>query len=127
MKKNELKKYKALLEAKERALSQELLDREGIEVEIRPDPVDTAQHTQERDLLVRNLDRQSLQLRDVRSALARIADGSYGVCLECEREISPKRLDAVPWTPLCVACQQRADAREPEETEQVPDRFEPAA
>jgi DnaK suppressor protein len=35
----------------------------------------------------------------------------YGVCLECEEPISPKRLDAVPWARYCVSCQERIAAR----------------
>jgi DnaK suppressor protein len=48
-------------------------------------------------------DRHILQL--VRDALARIEDKSYGECSNCGNEILPKRLEAVPWAPLCVQCQ----------------------
>jgi DnaK suppressor protein len=48
-------------------------------------------------------DRQVLQL--IREALARIEDESYGTCLNCENPIQPKRLEAVPWTQLCIQCQ----------------------
>lgn len=37
-------------------------------------------------------------------ALKRIADKSYGICLECENPISEKRLQAVPYAPLCKTC-----------------------
>lgn len=49
-------------------------------------------------------DRRVLQL--VAEALARIEDGAYGTCTHCESEIQAKRLEAVPWTPLCIQCQQ---------------------
>ena len=39
-------------------------------------------------------------------------DGSYGVCLHCEEDIKPKRLDAVPWTKYCIRCQEAADRHE---------------
>ncbi len=42
------------------------------------------------------------QLRDVQDALARIEDGSYGTCAVCGREIDEARLEAVPWTTLCI-------------------------
>jgi hypothetical protein len=45
-------------------------------------------------------------------ALARMADGSYGICMHCEEEIKPKRLDAVPWTKYCIRCQEAADRHE---------------
>jgi len=41
--------------------------------------------------------------------LRRIDEGSFGVCLHCEEDISPKRLAAVPWTPFCIRCQEIAD------------------
>jgi RNA polymerase-binding transcription factor DksA len=40
----------------------------------------------------------------IRSALARIADGSYGTCSRCGEAISEARLDAIPWTPFCRSC-----------------------
>jgi DnaK suppressor protein len=48
-------------------------------------------------------------LRSVRQALSRIDDGTYGSCLQCEGEIGPKRLNALPWTPLCIECQKQTD------------------
>jgi DnaK suppressor protein len=48
-------------------------------------------------------DRHILQL--IREALDRIEDKSYGVCVNCENPILPKRLEAVPWTRLCIQCQ----------------------
>jgi DnaK suppressor protein len=48
-------------------------------------------------------DRHVLQL--ISEALSRIDDESYGTCIHCENEINPKRLEAVPWTRLCIQCQ----------------------
>jgi DnaK suppressor protein len=48
-------------------------------------------------------DRHILQL--ISEALARIEDKSYGTCANCENAIQPKRLEAVPWTRLCIQCQ----------------------
>jgi DnaK suppressor protein len=44
-------------------------------------------------------------LKQIREALGRIEDKTYGVCINCENPIQPKRLEAVPWTGLCVQCQ----------------------
>jgi DnaK suppressor protein len=52
------------------------------------------------------LDRQSLRQREIADALERIDDGSFGICLNCEEEIAAKRLAAVPWTALCIVCQE---------------------
>jgi len=43
-------------------------------------------------------------LNDVRRALAKLAEGSYGTCDACGRAIPRERLDAIPWAVLCVAC-----------------------
>ncbi len=48
-------------------------------------------------------DRQVLQL--IREALDRIEKGDYGVCANCGKEIQPRRMEAVPWTKLCIQCQ----------------------
>jgi len=50
-------------------------------------------------------------LREISDALKRIELGSYGVCPECEEDISSKRLDAVPWARYCVTCQDLVAAR----------------
>jgi DnaK suppressor protein len=49
-------------------------------------------------------------LREISGALHRIDTGQYGVCLECDEPISPKRLDAVPWARYCVSCQEKVTA-----------------
>src|SRR6266487_6463381 len=112
MTKNELNKYKTLLETKQAELAGGLRNREGIAIEKTADALDEVQLAGERELAIRNLDRDSNLLRKVRAALGRIADGSYGTCLHCEEEISPKRLAAVPWTPYCIKCQEAADRHE---------------
>lgn len=48
-------------------------------------------------------------LTEVRDALQRIADGSYGKCVVCGRQIEAARLEAVPWTPYCLADQEKHD------------------
>ncbi len=119
MTKTELNKYKALLEAKQAELAGGLRNREGIAIEKTADALDEVQLAGERELAIRNLDRESNLLRNVRAALARIADGSYGTCLHCEEDISPKRLNAVPWTAYCITCQEAADRHEFETVEAI--------
>jgi len=115
--KTELKKYRNMLEAKQAELEQFIRNREGIAIEKSPDALDEVQHAAERELAIRNLDRESNLLRNVRAALRRIDDGSYGVCLHCEEEINPKRLNAVPWAPFCIQCQEQYDKNRAEMTE----------
>jgi DnaK suppressor protein len=115
--KTELKKYRNMLEAKQAELEQFIRNREGIAIEKSPDALDEVQHAAERELAIRNLDRESNLLRNVRAALRRIDDGSYGVCLHCEEDINPKRLNAVPWAPFCIQCQEQYDRNRAEMTE----------
>jgi RNA polymerase-binding transcription factor len=119
MTKAELNKYKTLLEAKQRELAGVLRNREGIAIEKTADTLDEVQLAGERELAISNLDRDSNLLRNVRSALGRIAQGCYGECLRCEEEINPKRLKVVPWTAYCIKCQEAADRREFEAVEAV--------
>lgn len=109
MTKQELNKLKDTLEKKQAELLRVIVNREGIEIEKSPDALDEVQHAAERELAIRNLDRDSALLRNVRAALIRCADGSYGVCMHCEEDISPKRLNAVPWAGFCIQCQEIAD------------------
>ena len=118
MTKIEVKKYKEILEAKRRELEGNVRNREGIVIEKTPDALDEVQHAGERELAIRNLDRETNLLRLVRGALARIEDGSYSVCLHCEEDINPQRLNAVPWAPYCITCQEMADRRKEEFSEE---------
>ena len=127
MNRTELEKYKRILEAKQGELSRGLRNREDIAIEKTPDAIDEVQLAGERELAIRTLDRESSLLRNVRLALARIADGSYGVCLHCDEDIKPKRLDAVPWTPYCIRCQEAADRHEFESGESMDDLLANAA
>jgi DnaK suppressor protein len=79
--------------------------RESIAVRTSADPTDTTQQIGEREIASRGLSRNASLVRDVREALHRLADGTYGVCIDCEESIAPKRLAAVPWTPRCLSCQ----------------------
>src|ERR1035437_10109803 len=119
MTKAELTKYKKFLSDKLMELSEVVRNREGIVIEKNADALDEVQHAAERDLAIRNLDRGSHLLRNVRGALARIDAGTLGVCLRCEENINPKRLNAVPWTPYCITCQEWADRQKGSEDEYV--------
>jgi DnaK suppressor protein len=112
MTQTELDKYKEMLEAKQADLSMGLRNRDEIVIEKTPDALDEVTRAGERELAIRNLDREATMLRNVRAALRRMADGSYGVCMHCDEEIKPKRLQAVPWTMYCIRCQEAADRQE---------------
>jgi DnaK suppressor protein len=98
-----------LLERKEAELVRALSNRDDIAIEKSADQMDEIQYASERDLAIRNVDRVSNMLHQVKAALQRIRGGSFGTCIECDSAISPKRLAAVPWAPLCIQCQDAAD------------------
>jgi DnaK suppressor protein len=109
MKTRELERYKLTLSAKIGDLSQALRRRKLIAIEDTPEACERLVLRAQRELAVETLDRQSQLLKEVRAAMARIADGTYGVCETCDGEIHPKRLNAVPWARRCVPCQEGFD------------------
>lgn len=127
MSKTELDKYRKILEAKKDELSGGLRNREEIAIEKTPDALDEVQLAGERELAIRNLDRETNLLRQVRLALARMNDGTYGTCLHCEDEIKQKRLEALPWAAYCITCQEAADRHEFEATESLDELLANAA
>ena len=50
------------------------------------------------------------------SALERIRTGAFGQCISCGSDINVKRLEAVPWTRYCIACQEKVEQGQLEET-----------
>jgi DnaK suppressor protein len=106
---SDLNKYRNVLQAKQAELLHMIRNRDGIVIEKCPDSLDEVQYATERELAIRSLDRDSNLLRNVRAALDRIEEGSFGVCLHCDEDISPKRLAAVPSTAFCIVCQEVAD------------------
>jgi DnaK suppressor protein len=116
MKKADLGKYKELLEARQQELSKRLWTRDQIFLPKTPEPEEEAQMTAQQDLAVQDRNRAAALFRQVQAALDRIEDGSYGICLSCEDEIPPQRLEAVPWTSYCIQCQQTFDQQQAERT-----------
>jgi DnaK suppressor protein len=107
--------YKKILENKAEEVRRSMSAQKAAQVVARLDvPSDegdlSQQHHEEWIFLNRNTIDMKL-LREVSDALHRIEVGQYGICLECEEPISPKRLDAVPWARYCVTCQERVAAR----------------
>jgi DnaK suppressor protein len=49
------------------------------------------------------------QLSLVRLALERLHEGTFGDCLHCGKPIGEKRLEALPWTPYCIDCQEKVE------------------
>lgn len=49
-------------------------------------------------------DAEREEIRGIRRALDRIAEGTYGSCSECGKQIGAPRLEALPFTTVCIAC-----------------------
>ena len=70
---------------------------------------DWAQAGSERDLAFALDERESAELVAIDEALKRIADGSYGLCIDCGVGIATPRLHANPTALRCVACQEKIE------------------
>ena len=44
------------------------------------------------------------EIRQIQGALKRIAEGTYGICVQCGADIDPKRLKALPIATRCISC-----------------------
>jgi DnaK suppressor protein len=104
-------------EPNRKALEAALLDvlgpgaeREELVVQQYADPMDQVQSGVTREVAGQRLESRARQARAIREALERIATGTYGVCKRCAERIGEKRLNAVPWALLCVACQAQDEA-----------------
>ena len=112
MTENELDRYKTLLMARRAELTRSSRHREEICIVRSNEQIETVQLAGHREFAARSLELQTKVLGQVEAGLERIHDGSFGICLDCDEPISPKRLNAVPWAALCLACQESRDARE---------------
>ncbi|MGD8563380.1 MAG: RNA polymerase-binding protein DksA [Desulfarculaceae bacterium] len=77
-----------------------------------PDPTDRAALESDRNFLLRIRDRERKLISKIQEALARIDDGTYGICESCGEDISSERLKARPVTTLCIDCKKRQEAQE---------------
>src|SRR5260370_15064382 len=109
MTQNELNRFRAILTAKVAELERFTRHREGITVERSDDQLEEIQAASQRALAVSNLDREFNQLQNARAALRRIQERSFGICQECDDDIAPKRLAALPWSQFCIQCQEAVD------------------
>jgi len=107
----ELARLLITLEARQAELEKRICNRDEIAINLSADMLDQIQRVSERDMAVGDLERESVRLREVGAALLRIRQGKFGICADCEEEISQKRLAALPWTASCLACSEAAGRR----------------
>ena len=69
------------------------------------EPEEEAVDLQQTDVDQAVLDNEKALLAEVQQALARIDNGTYGICTNCGQPIPEERLEAIPWASLCVTCE----------------------
>ena len=69
------------------------------------DTYDLASDARDKEINVILGDRGRDKVQAIDEALSRVDDGSYGICESCESDIAEARLEALPFTRLCVNCQ----------------------
>jgi DnaK suppressor protein len=78
------------------------------------DVADQAVESYQKELLFSQGTDRHEQLSLVRMALERLQDGTFGECQHCGNAIGMKRLEALPWTPFCIDCQEKIERGEVE-------------
>ena len=109
MEKTELNAFRKTLENRQAELGKGKENREALAIQSSPDELDRIQDVRDREMAIGNIERDSGRLREVQAALRRIDAGTFGSCVECESDINPRRLAALPWASSCIVCQEAAD------------------
>ena len=74
------------------------------------DMADQATGTNEVHIHLKLKETDAKILQAIEEALLRIDKGIYGVCRDCSEPIAPARLNAIPWTRVCIACKEKQKA-----------------
>ena len=107
MNKSNLNEIKEKLLAERELLIQKLKGSDlSVDDSETPDPVDLAVRNYSKNVQLAVSENESRQLTLIDEALMRIDDKEYGFCQNCEKEINPKRLAAIPWARYCLDCQE---------------------
>ena len=126
MTRTDLERFRTALRTKQSELSGKS-HMESIAIERSPDLIEEVQYKSDRELAIIGLNREAAIRRNIALALIRINNENFGTCVHCEQEISKRRLEAVPWTPFCIRCQEAADRGDERVLESVEPTFLDAA
>ena len=110
MTKRESDKIKNELLAKLSEVTGGASHREGLIAERSNDPMDQMQSRIDLDLAVTAINTNFETKKAIETALDLLTAGDYGTCQDCGDPINPKRLQAIPWTALCIHCREAHDA-----------------
>ncbi len=108
MTKEEIKKYKKILEEEKEKLEKEIAEHEelvdfGVDIDGADEEADEAEEMGNRMAISQTLKKR---LEEISGALRRIEEEKYGRCIKCGGEISREILNVVPESDLCVKCKQ---------------------
>lgn len=115
MRKETVKKFKRLFETQKKdLLFNDKIVREDFSVNAddKYDEIDQATFDTEQSMRMRLRNRETLYLKKIEEALARIEEGNFGECEECGEDIELKRLEARPTATLCVSCKEDEERKE---------------
>jgi len=112
MKNADVDEYKTFLMAKREEIMAKSHGREDLWIVQSNEQIEAVQLAGQREFAARALERERESLIQIGAALSRIEEGEFGICLDCEDPISPRRLAAVPWAAYCLHCQESRDAQE---------------
>ena len=109
------KMEKSLMDLKREILSKLMVSNEDFkEIVDAMDPKDLA------DVASDDIDRKMIEamgsqelkrLRLIDSALTRVQQGRYGLCMKCGKKIPPERLEAIPYALMCIECKTAEEKR----------------
>jgi len=112
----DLQRFKEMLEESKKNLIQSArktrTEESSFDTNDLPDEIDLASSEYTQSMVFRLRDREKFLLKKIEKALARIDDGSFGICERCEEDISIKRLEARPVTTLCIRCKEEQEKKE---------------
>ena len=110
MKKKDLKRFREiLLEKRDEIIAnakKTLSDDMTLDTDDLADEMDLASSEYLQSFTFRLRGREKTFLRKIDHALAKIDEGTFGICEECDEPIHPKRLEARPETTLCIRCKE---------------------
>ncbi len=113
MDKKKVEGFKKRLEERQQELrkvvSRTEQDGRAADSENAQDIADKAANSYTKEFLFHQSNNERQLLAMVEGALDRIRTGTFGQCISCGEEINFKRLEAVPWTRFCIACQEKLE------------------
>jgi DnaK suppressor protein len=111
--KREKDRYRKMLTEKKKTLIDHMSEfyTESLDIEtgIAQDLGDKAESSYTKEFLLSLSGADRERLGKIDDALKRLETPDYGLCEDCGKSVSKRRLDAIPWTPHCITCQEKEE------------------